>query len=50
MKLGTVVYDGKIYNLDHMNTLEIKELLKKIESQKKAEFTQGKKITKRLRA
>jgi hypothetical protein len=49
MKLGTVVYDGKIYNLDYMNTVEVQELLKKVEEQKKQEFSQGKKITKRLR-
>ena len=28
MKLGTIVYEGKIYNLDYMNTNEVKELLK----------------------
>lgn len=50
MKLGTVVYDGKIYNLDYMNTDEVKELLNKIEQQKETEISQGKKITKRLRA
>ena len=50
MKLGTVVYEGKIYNLDYMNTNEVKELLKKIEQQKETDFAQGKKITKRLRS
>lgn len=50
MKLGTVVYDGKIYNLDYMNTDEVKELLNKIEQQKETEISQGKKITKRLKA
>ena len=50
MKLGTVVYEGKIYNLDYMNTNEVKELLKKVEQEKKTDFSQGKKITKRLRA
>jgi hypothetical protein len=49
MKLGTVVYDGKIYNLDYMNTTEVKELLQKVEDQKLQEFSQGKKITKRIR-
>ena len=29
MKLGTVVYDNKIYNLDYMTTDEIKQLLRK---------------------
>ena len=50
MRLGTVVYNGKIYNLDYMNTSEVKELLNKIEQQKETEISQGKKITKRLRA
>jgi hypothetical protein len=50
MKLGTVVYEGKIYNLDYMNTKEVEELLKKIDEKKTQEFSQGKKITKRLRA
>ena len=50
MKLGTVVYEGKIYNLDYMNTNEVKELLNKIEEQKNTDISQGKKITKRLRA
>ena len=50
MRLGTVVYDGKIYNLDYMNTDEVKELLNKIEQQKETEISQGKKITKRLKA
>jgi len=50
MKLGTVVYEGKIYNLDYMNTNEVQKLLKKIEQQKEKEFSQGKKITKRERA
>lgn len=50
MKLGTVVYDGKIYNLDYMDTTEVEKLLEKIDKQKDADFSQGKKITKRLRA
>ena len=50
MKLGTIVYEGKIYNLDYMNTDEVNELLKKIEDKKKSEISQGKKIAKRLRA
>lgn len=49
MNLGTVVYDGKIYNLDYMEATEIEELLKKIEAKKETDFEQGKKITKRLR-
>ena len=50
MKLGTVVYKEKIYNLDYMNTNEIQELLRKIEKEKEQDFSQGKKITERLRA
>ena len=50
MKLGTVVYEGKIYNLDYMDTNEVKELLKKIEHKKETDISQGKKITKRVRA
>lgn len=49
MDLGTVVYDGKIYNLDYMESKEIKKLLKLIDEKKEANFMQGKKITKRLR-
>ena len=50
MKLGTVVYEGKIYNLDYMNSNEVEELLNKIEQKKEKDFIQGQKITKRLRA
>lgn len=50
MKLGTVVYEGKIYNLDYMNSAEIEKLLKKVENKKESSFTQGKKITKRIRS
>lgn len=49
MNLGTVVYEGKIYNLDYMEAKEIEELLEKVEAKKEADFGQGKKITKRLR-
>lgn len=43
MKLGTVVYDSKIYNLDYMTTEEMKELLNKIENDKKATIAEAKK-------
>lgn len=43
MKLGTVVYDNKIYNLDYMTTEEMKQLLSKIESDKKASIAEAKK-------
>ena len=46
MKLGTVVYDGKIYNLDYMTTEEMKQLLNKIESDKKTTIAEAKKYIK----
>lgn len=50
MKLGTVVYKEKMYNLEYMSIQEVQELLEKIEEEKKLIFSQGKNITKRLRA
>ena len=50
MKLGTIVYKEKMYNLDYMSVQEVQELLKKVEEEKKEIFSQGKNITKRLRA
>lgn len=50
MKLGTIVYDEKMYNLDYMSLQELQDLLAKIEENKKLVFSQGKNITKRLRA
>ena len=47
MKLGTIVYDNKIYNLDYMSTEEMKKLLQEIEKSKSNNFEQGKKIIKR---
>lgn len=47
MKLGTVVYDGKIYNLDYMTSEEVEALLKKVEEKKKKDFAQGKKMSNR---
>ncbi|MBO5397353.1 MAG: hypothetical protein J6A36_00235 [Clostridia bacterium] len=47
MKLGTVVYDGKIYNLDYMTSEEVENLLKKVEAEKDKNFAQGKKINKK---
>jgi hypothetical protein len=44
MKLGTVVYEGKIYNLDYMTSEEVEVLLKKVELEKSKDFAQGKKI------
>ena len=47
MKLGTVVYDSKIYNLDYMTAEEMRELLKKIEDEKKTNFREAKKMIKK---
>lgn len=47
MKLGTVVYSNKIYNLDYMTAEEMKNLLKMIEEEKKSEFTEAKKMVKK---
>ena len=44
MKLGTIVCEGKIYNLDYMSSEEIEELLKKVVESRKQNFLQGKKI------
>ena len=46
MKLGTVVYDNKIYNLDYMTAEEMKELLKAIEETKRNSFREAKKMVK----
>ena len=43
MKLGTVVYDGKIYNFDYMTTEEMKNLLNKIKKKKKTTIAEAKK-------
>ncbi len=47
MKLGTVVYDNKIYNLDYMTAEEMKELLKTIENTKKETLSEAKKMLKK---
>lgn len=49
MKLGTIVYKEEMYNLDYMSVQEVEELLAKVEEEKKEIFSQGKKITERLR-
>lgn len=46
MKLGTVVYDNRIYNLDYMTTEEMKGLLQKIEADKKASIIEAKDVLK----
>ncbi len=46
MKLGTVVYNNKIYNLDYMSTEEMEQLLKIITEEQKKSFDEAKKIIK----
>ncbi len=46
MKLGTVVYENKIYNLDYMSIEEMKNLLNIIEQDKTSSFKEAKKIVK----
>lgn len=46
MKLGTVVYENRIYNLDYMTVEDMKSLLKKIEDDKKTSFIEAKKMLK----
>ena len=50
MKLGTVVYEGKLYNLDYMSLQEMQDLLNRVEENKNRDFSQGKNITNRPRA
>lgn len=47
MKLGTVVYENKIYNLDYMSIEEMKTLLEKIESEQKVAFKDAKNIVRK---
>jgi len=44
MKLGTIVYDNKIYNLDYMSAEEVKEILISVELEKNKNITKGKKV------
>lgn len=44
MKLGTIVYDNQIYNLDYMSLEELKDLLNKIEINKNEGFKDAKKV------
>lgn len=46
MKLGTVVYENKIYNLDYMTIEEMKNLLKNIEQDQNSSLKEAKKIVK----
>lgn len=44
MKLGTIVYNNQIYNLDYMTLDELKELLTKIELNKNETLKEAKKV------
>ena len=44
MKLGTVVYDNEIYNLDYMTDEEIKEVIDIIEEKKRKNIQEIKNI------
>ena len=46
MKLGTIAYNNKIYNLDYMKDDEFKNLLEKIEKEKKDDFNYVKNMLK----
>ncbi len=46
MKLGTIAYKNKIYNLDYMKIDELKNLLKLIEVEKKESFKSAKEMLK----
>lgn len=46
MKLGTIAYNNRIYNLDYMNTDELKALLRQIETEKKESFNSVKEMLK----
>ena len=46
MKLGTVVYNNQIYNLDYMSIEEMRELLNKIKKKKKSGISDAKNIIK----
>ena len=47
MELGTVVFENKIYNLDHMELDEMKALLKKIDESMKKEVEETKEFVKK---
>lgn len=47
MKLGTVVYKNKIYNLDYMTSEELKNLLNEIETEGRTAIDETKEKLKR---
>lgn len=42
MKLGTIVYDNEIYNLDYTTSEEIKQIINAVESSKQKNMQAGK--------
>lgn len=44
MKLGTISYEEKIYNLDYMTSEEIESLLKKVRNKRKEYIQKGKEM------
>lgn len=44
MKLGTIVYDNEIYNLDYMTAEEVKKVFDTVENDKLKNIVEGKKL------
>lgn len=44
MKLGTIVYNNEIYNLDYMTAEEVREILDKVEKDKRMNMAKGKNL------
>lgn len=44
MKLGTIVYENEIYNLDYMTSSEIKQIIQTAEMNKLKNINEGKQI------
>ena len=44
MKLGTIVYENEIYNLDYMSDEELKDVINKIENNKKKNIYEMKNV------
>ena len=44
MKLGTIVYDNEIYNLDYMTSEEVKKVLNTVEENKSKNIINAKNV------
>lgn len=44
MKLGTIVYDNEIYNLDYMTSEEVKKVLNSVEENKSKNIINAKNV------